>query len=176
MNSLITLLEDYSFSTIVIIFILFILSILGIAEVVKKVHGAFAKYHQKVSAEEHRNYDINSRIDRLERNSNDTRINIEDLKTNVIDLKNNVRHIQENQYKANRATSRSAMYRLSKELIAKGWMSQIEYDTLNELSDVYLMSAGAGMSYVRPSLVQRALQLPVLTDEEIENLNNKESK
>ena len=52
------------------------------------------------------------------------------------------------------------------ELIAKQWMSQSDYESLQELSDVYMKSGDS--HFVIPNLIQRALNLPVLTEEEIE--------
>ena len=74
--------------------------------------------------------------------------------------------IDENLNKFNKATSRNAVYKLANELIAKQWMSQSDYESLQELSDVYMKSGDS--HFVIPNLIQRALNLPVLTDEEIE--------
>ena len=57
------------------------------------------------------------------------------------------------------------MLRVAEELINKGWMSQAEYDTLSDLSDVFIMSGGAKY---KPPIESRALLLPVLTEEEID--------
>ena len=84
----------------------------------------------------------------------------------IEELEKSTKTINENLNKFNKATSRNAVYKLANELIAKQWMSQSDYESLQELSDVYMKSGDS--HYVIPNIIQRALNLPVLTDEEIE--------
>ena len=55
------------------------------------------------------------------------------------------------------------MYRLGSELVKKGWATENESETLQDLYNVYI-TAGAKD---KPNVVERALLLPVLTDDEI---------
>lgn len=176
MGSLITLLEQYSFASILIIFILIILSGIGIYETVVKISGIFNNYHTNRTTKENKYTEIVNRIEKLEGTSNQHTNEIKDIKESISETRLIMDKMQDEQHRSNRATSRSAMYRLSNELIAKGWMTQTEYDTLSDLTDVYIRNGSKNDSYVRPSLAQRALQLPVLTDDEVENMKRKKKQ
>lgn len=173
MTELINLLDTYNISTIIILFITFIIIIIGIYEIAIKVKDIFSNYYNKRNSKEEKESCINERINNLEKRDEDTAKELESMKNNIEEIKELIAKLQTNQNKSNRATCKSAMYRLSNELINKGWMTQTEYETLSDLSDVYMMSGNINDSYVRPAIIQRALTLPVYTEEEVEKIKNK---
>ena len=135
-------------------------------------------YYNKRSSNENRESEIDEKLKNLEEADQKYEAQLEDITNSISEIKTIIENVQKNQNRANIATARSAMYRLANELISKNWMSQTEYDTLSELSEVYNMSGGPRHS--KSSLIKRALNLPVLTDEEIqfkkyEDIKNQES-
>lgn len=178
MKDLITLLQSYDTTTILTIVIFLILSFFGISEVRTKIKEYFDMYYNKRSTDENRETEIDEKLKSLEESDKKYEAQLEDINNSIAEIKTIIENVQKNQNRANIATARSAMYRLANELISKNWMSQTEYDTLSELSEVYNMSGGPRHS--KSSLIKRALNLPVLTDEEIqfkkyEDIKNRES-
>lgn len=167
MDELITLLEKYDLNSLIIIIALLILAAFGVAGIVKKIKSVFEDYHTGRNAQEDKERLISERLNKLEEEEVEDKKQLAQISTSIEDLRKIIEKVQENQNRSNIATCRSAMYRLANELIEKKWMSQTEYETLSDLSDVYLMAGGS--NYVRPSTIQRALMLPVLTDDEIAN-------
>ena len=166
MDALVTLIETYGPSSLLVMIILLISAAIGIYTVSKKIKEMLEAYRNKVNAEENKDKTTKDRLDKLEKSHEENTTKIDNMGKLIEEIKDSIEKLRENQNKANIATCRSAMYRLATELINQEYMSQTEYDTLSDLTDVYLMSGGS--NYVRPSLVQRALSLPVLTDAEIE--------
>lgn len=166
MDALVTLIETYGPSSLLVMIILLISAAIGIYTVSKKIKEMLEAYRNKVNAEENKDKTTKDRLDKLEKSHEENTAKIDNMGKLIEEIKDSIEKLRENQNKANIATCRSAMYRLATELINQEYMSQTEYDTLSDLTDVYLMSGGS--NYVRPSLVQRALSLPVLTDAEIE--------
>ena len=166
MKDLITLLQSYDAGTIITILILLILSFFGITEVRNKIKEYFDLYYKNRSDKDNKDHEIHERLDKLEETTVNYDKKFDQMTESIGEIKTIIENVQNNQNRANIATARSAMYRLANELISKNWMSQTEYDTLFELSEVYNMSGGP--VYSKSSLIKRALNLPVLTDEEIQ--------
>lgn len=166
MSELVTLIETYGPTSLLVIIILLISAAIGIYTVAKKIKEMLEDYRNKVNAEENKDKTTKDRLDKLEKSHEENTAKIDNMSKLIEEIKDSIEKLRENQNKANIATCRSSMYRLATDLINQEYMSQTEYDTLSDLTDVYLMSGGS--NYVRPSLVQRALSLPVLTDAEIE--------
>lgn len=157
------LLQSFDVGQIILLFLIFVSAIFGIMDIVKKVKGALESYYQSRSSEENKDKTITDRLDKLEKSEEEDKAQLKEISNSIEELRKLIMKVQENQDRSNVATARSAMYRLSSELINKKWMSQSEYDTLYDLADVYKLSCKEEV----PSLVKRALMLPVLTDEEI---------
>ena len=174
MKDLITLLQSYDTGTILTILILLVLSFFGITEIRNKIKEYFDIYYKNRSDNEHREQELDTRIENLEKSNEKYDKRFDEMTSSIEDIKTIIVNVQNNQNRANIATARSAMYRLANELISKNWMSQTEYETLSELSEVYNMSGGPRHS--KSSLIKRALDLPVLTDEEIRYKKFEEQK
>ena len=166
MDDLIKLFTDYSFGSIVVFILLILSSVAGVYSVFTKVTAILEVYRRKRNSEEDRDKKIDDAIKHFEEliDTQAKRIDADEEKIEQLEKKTNI--IDENLNKFNKATSRNAVYKLANELIAKQWMSQSDYESLQELSDVYMKSGDS--HYVIPNIIQRALSLPVLTDEEIE--------
>lgn len=166
MGDLIKLFTDYSFGSIVVFILLILSSVAGVYSVFTKVTAILEVYRRKRNSEEDRDKKIDDAIKHFEEliDAQAKRIDADEEKIEQLEKKTNI--IDENLNKFNKATSRNAVYKLANELIAKQWMSQSDYESLQELSDVYMKSGDS--HYVIPNIIQRALSLPVLTDEEIE--------
>lgn len=166
MDDLIKLFTDYSFGSIVVFILLILSSVAGVYSVFTKVTAILEVYRRKRNSEEDRDKKIDDTIKHFEEliDAQAKRIDADEEKIEQLEKKTNI--IDENLNKFNKATSRNAVYKLANELIAKQWMSQSDYESLQELSDVYMKSGDS--HYVIPNIIQRALSLPVLTDEEIE--------
>ena len=166
MDDLIKLFTNYSFGSIVVFILLILSSVAGVYSVFTKVTAILEVYRRKRNSEEDRDKKIDDAIKHFEEliDAQAKRIDADEEKIEQLEKKTNI--IDENLNKFNKATSRNAVYKLANELIAKQWMSQSDYESLQELSDVYMKSGDS--HYVIPNIIQRALSLPVLTDEEIE--------
>lgn len=168
MDELIDILKNYNLNDILVLFVLFALAIYGIVEMVKKVKGMFDSYHKNQSAKEDKEKNITDRLDKLEEGEKETTETLGKISESIDELRKLIETVQRNQNKSNLATCKSALYRLSAELISKGWVSQIEYETLQDLYDVYKMSSPNPIYDGQNNNIRRALMLPILTEEEIE--------
>ena len=151
MNDLIKLFTEYSLGSIIVFLMLILSSVFGV---------------YKRNSVENRDKEINNAIKQVEDLITAQNERIDKIENRINELEKSIKTINENLNKFNKATSRNAVYKLANELIAKQWMSQSDYESLQELSDIYMKSGDS--HYVIPNIIQRALNLPVLTDEEIE--------
>ena len=173
MKDLVTLLQTYDTGTIIIFLALLLMAFFGVAEAKNKIKGYFDVYYNKRNSSDKRDQEIDDRLEKLENASKSDEERFNDLSRSIGDIKVIIEKIQDSQNRSNMATARSAMYRIANELLSKQWMSQTEYDTLSELSSVY---SDAGGTISKHSLIERALSLPVLTDEEIQKKKFNERK
>ena len=166
MNYLIKLFTEYSFGSIIVFLFVILSSVAGVYQIFTKITAILEAYRSRRNSVEDRDKAINDAIKQVEAliDAQSKRIDADEEKINKLEKKTTT--IDENLNKFNKATSRNAVYKLANELIAKQWMSQSDYESLQELSDVYMKSGDS--HFVIPNLIQRALNLPVLTDEEIE--------
>ena len=163
MKELMELLQTYGATSVLILFILFIMSVFGIMETIKRVKSYLESYHEAKTKEEGNDRTIKERLEKLEKDEERDKEKLDQICNSIRELKIIIEKVQDNQNKSNIAICRSSMYRLASELINKQWMSQIESDTLEDLLNVYISSGNVNT----PSVVKRAMVLPVLTDEEI---------
>lgn len=172
MDSLIKLFSEFNFITILTIAILLCSSIIGLITFSKKVIELLEEYRKKKNEIENKDIDFKNKIDELHQQLIDDENRIIELENEICRIKNEISTIQNDLYKFNKTTSKNAVYNLIDELITKGWMSQNEYESLKELVDIYIKSGDT--NYTIPGIVQRAFNLPVLTDKEIKQKNNTE--
>ena len=171
MDAIIKLIQDYGVSATIILFLLFLCAVFGAIEIYKKIKSYLDEYHNTQSTKENKEKSINERLDKLEKNEDADQKKLNEITTSISDLRKIIENVQKNQNRANIATCRSAMFRLGSELLNKGWMTQNEEETLKDLYEVYMISGAES----EPTIVTRALLLPILTDEEI-RVKLKESK
>ena len=159
-------LSNYSITDVIVLLGIIFSSCVGIYNMVKKIMAILEAYRQKRNSIENKDKNINNKIKELEDKIVEDREKIKNLNDDIIRLENEIINIKSDITKANKVTSRNAIYKLANELIAKQWMSQSENETLQELCEIFMKTGNN--NYVIPSIIQRALNLPVLTEEEIE--------
>jgi septal ring factor EnvC (AmiA/AmiB activator) len=166
MGEVVSNIGGYNLSTIITVLGIVCTSLIGVYNIVKKILAIFEAYRQNVNKIESKDKDIYNKLEELENKISEDRQKIDHLKSNIEKLESEVSNIKTDITKANRVTSRNAVYKLANELIAKQWMSQSESDSIRELCDIYMKTGDN--NYIIPNIIQRALSLPVLTEEEIE--------
>lgn len=142
MDNLILLLEEYTLPSVLVVLVIFFLALKEIWAACSWVKDKLELYRNKKNKVEDEKETIESRIEKLEKHDNwqyNTLLNV----TNALQtITNTLSDMQKRQEESTVATARSALYRLSQEILAKGYMSQIEYDCFKELYDVYIENHG----------------------------------
>lgn len=167
MEALITLVESYSLSSIVIFAVLLFLAIRGINSAYTEIKAWLKKYYDSKKEKDEKAEAIDDRLRALEEAEEQDKVQLKELKELIEETRKAVNSLKDNQNEVNKAQAQSSMYRLATELIRKGYMSQTESETLDELTRIYMISCGR--NYITPPIIERAMKLDVLTDEEIEN-------
>ncbi len=162
----ITTLSNYSITDVIVLLGIIFSSCVGIYNMVKKIMAILEEYRLKRNSIENKDKDINNKIKELENKIIEDREKIKNLNDEIERFREEINSIKADMTKVNKVTSRNAVYKLANELIAKQWMSQSESETLQELCEIFMKTGTT--NYVIPSVIQRALNLPVLTEEEIE--------
>lgn len=166
MNDIIKL-STYSLSDVLVLLGVLFSACVGVYNIGKKILAVLEAYRQKRNSIENKDKNINNKIEELESKINEDREKIKHLDQDIKKLENDINNVKSDITKVNKVTSRNAIFKLANELIAKQWMSQSENETLQELCEIYMKTGNN--NYVIPSIIQRALNLPVLTEEEIES-------
>lgn len=163
MDGIQKLIEQYGLGSTVVLFIIFVCACFGAIDLYRKGKGYLDDYHTTRNDIENKEKTVNERLERLEKYEGEDKERLDKISTSLDELRVLIQQVQKNQNHANIATCRSAMYRLGSELVKKGWATENESETLQDLYNVYV-TAGAKD---KPNVVERALLLPVLTDDEI---------
>lgn len=156
--------DNYDLNSIVALFSMICASAIGIYTTGKKILAMLEAYRSKRNTIENREKFINGKLEELDTKIVENKQDIDNLKNHVDKLDQELTGILNNVTKSSKATARNALLQYSKELIAKQWMTQSESDTLTELYEAYVATSdGAPI----PNVIQRAMNLTVLTQEEI---------
>ena len=166
-----SLIQTYGLGIIVVMTIGIILAIVGLIELILKIKGFLNTYYTTRKSKETEQEGVEARLAQLEKSDKAQDKKLDDLKSLVEGTQRAIDALERNQNEVNRVQAQSAMYKLSNELIKKNWATEQEHKTLSDLTRVFLVSGDK--DFVIPPLVHRALQLQVLTDEEIEKMNIK---
>lgn len=142
MPNLIHLLENYTFPTLFILIIFLFLAVKEVCGAVTWVKDKLNSYHKKRSQSEDEKESVEDRLTKLEKHDNWQYNALLEMTKSLQNINNTLVDMQKKQEEATVATARSALYRLSQEILAKGYMSQIEYDCFKELYDVYIENHG----------------------------------
>ena len=175
MDELVNLISTYNPATLLIIIAGCASVCKGLVICVKKIFGFLEGYRKSINKFEDKNKNINEKIKELETSINTLNQKNDELIKSIAELQKTIKKIQETQNRSIVTTTGSTMTRLANEIITKGWMTETDHETLSDLSDVWL-KAGGSDNYVIPVVVQRALNLSVLTDDEIERRLNAQQK
>lgn len=142
MDSLIYLLKEYTLPTLLILIIFLFLAVKEVCGAVVWVKDKLNAYHNKRNKTEEEKESVDERLTKLEKHDNWQYNALLDVTRSLQSINNTLADMQKKQEEATVATARSALYRLSQEILAKGYMSQIEYDCFKELYDVYIENHG----------------------------------
>jgi len=142
MDNLILLLEEYTLPSVLIILIVCFLAFKEVWGAVVWIKDKLELYRKKKNQSEDEKETVEERLTRLEKHDGWQYNALLDVQRGLQTITNTLSDMQKRQEEATVATARSALYRLSQEILAKGYMSQIEYDCFKELYDVYIENHG----------------------------------
>ena len=158
--------DTYDLNSVLALFSMICASAIGIYTTGKKILAMLEAYRSKRNTIENREKFVNGKLEELDAKIVENKQDIDNLKNNVDKLDQELTGILNNVTKTSKVTAKNALLQYSKELIAKQWMTQSECDTLNDLYEAYLSTSNGAPV---PNVIQRALNLTVLTQEEIED-------
>lgn len=142
MDNLILLLEEYTLSSVLVVLVLFFLAFKEIWVAGSWIKDKLELYRNKKNQTEDEKETVEDRLVKLEKHDNWQYNALLETTKSLQTIANTLSDMQKKQEEATVATARSALYRLSQEILAKGYMSQIEYDCFKELYDVYIENNG----------------------------------
>lgn len=142
MDNLILLLEEHTLSSVLVVLVLCFLAFKEIWAAGSWIKDKLELYRNKKNQTEDEKETVESRIEKLEKHDNWQYNALMDVTKSLQVITNTLSDMQKRQEESTVATARSALYRLSQEILAKGYMSQIEYDCFKELYDVYIENHG----------------------------------
>lgn len=142
MDNLILLLEEYTLPSVLVILIIFFLAFKEVWSAAVWIKDKLELYRKKKNQSEDEKETVEERLLKLEKHDNWQYKALMDVTSSLQTITNTLSDMQKKQEEATVATARSALYRLSQEILAKGHMSQIEYDCFKELYDVYIENHG----------------------------------
>lgn len=142
MDNLILLLEEYTLPSVLVILIIFFLAFKEVWSAAVWVKDKFELYRKKKNQSEDEKETVEERLTKLEKHDKWQYNAWMEMTKSLQTISNTLSDMQKKQEESTVATARSALYRLSQEILAKGHMSQIEYDCFKELYDVYIENHG----------------------------------
>ena len=142
MDNLIRLFEEYTFSSVLVVVIIFFLAFKEVWGAAVWIKDKLELYRKNKNKSEDEKETIEDRLAKLERHDKWQYDALMEATRSLQAITNTLSDMQKKQEEATVATARSALYRLSQEILAKGYMSQIEYDCFKELYDVYIENHG----------------------------------
>lgn len=164
-------LNGYDLNEVIVFIGIICTSGIGVYNTGKKILSMLETYRQKRNKIENRETYIDNKFTEIDQKIVENKEDITNLKANVDKLDNEMSTILSNVTMTNKVTSRNQLLQYAKEILAKQWMTQSECDTLNDLCDAFTRSSDNPNNVNLPNVVQRAMELPVLTQEEIEARN-----
>ena len=142
MDNLILLLEEYTLPSVLVILIICFLAFKEVWSAGVWIKDKLELYRKNKNQSEDEKETVEGRIEKLEKHDNWQYNALMDVTKSLQVITNTLSDMQKRQEESTVATARSALYRLSQEILAKGYMSQIEYDCFKELYDVYIENHG----------------------------------
>lgn len=164
-------LNGYDLNEVIVFIGIICTSGIGVYNTGKKILSMLETYRQKRNKIENRETYIDNKFTEIDQKIVENKEDITNLKANVDKLDSEMSTILSNVTMTNKVTSRNQLLQYAKEILAKQWMTQSECDTLNDLCDAFTRSSDNPNNVNLPNVVQRAMELPVLTQEEIEARN-----
>lgn len=150
MNYIETLLEEYGLVQVVLIIILVFVAVEWLVSKWHVIVSWLNVYHEHKSAEENEE----NRFVALEEST----ARIQSCLAEMYEL---MEKLDTNNKRTTIASSRSTIYRVCNESMERGYMTQVEFEIIDELGDIYV-SLG-GNHYVKDRLLPTTLGLPVMS-------------
>lgn len=142
MDNLILLLEEYTLPSVLVILIICFLAFKEVWSAAVWIKDKLELYRNKKNQSEDEKETVEERLTKLEKHDKWQYNAWMEMTRSLQTISNTLSDMQKKQEESTVATARSALYRLSQEILAKGHMSQIEYDCFKELYDVYIENHG----------------------------------
>lgn len=163
MDSLIRLLTEYRGADTIVIIILFLVSLKWIVETVINVKNTISNFlqknHEELKEEEDKEEETDTRLDNIEQDSAKMQEYLAELHTMLEKVVDEMKQFSEESRRISTANSRSTIYRVCSEAIARGYMKQIEFEVIDELGDIYIKLGGNHTA--KDLLLPTTLALPV---------------
>ena len=142
MDNLILLFEEYTLPSVLVILIICFLAFKEVWSAAVWIKDKLELYRNKKNQSEDEKETVEERLTKLEKHDKWQYNAWMEMTKSLQTISNTLSDMQKKQEESTVATARSALYRLSQEILAKGHMSQIEYDCFKELYDVYIENHG----------------------------------
>lgn len=170
MSELVKAIIEYGIVTVIVVGGGIFAAIFAIREARKKTLEALEEYRQSKNAIEDREDAINNRFSVIEEAQEADRKKLENLQNDlngvrslVVEVQNQQQKNNEAQKRSNRVQAKAAMVEMANEIITRGYLTEMEAETLDELTSVYMQNACINDSYVPPTIIQKALAMPIKT-------------
>ena len=159
MSNLISLIEEYTLPSVLVILIVSFLAVKEICSAVAWVKEKLNAYHDKRNQSEDEKEDMNERLTKLEKHDNwqynallDMTKSLQTINTTLIDM-------QKRQDAVTVATSRSTLYRLHADFMNKGYVTKEDLKTFTELGKLYALAGGNDIVHLK--LEPEVFALPI---------------
>ena len=116
-------------------------------------------YHRKKSDKEDEKEILNNRIAKLEEHDNWQYNQLLEITNTLKEIRDDMKKNEDYQKQCTVASYRSTIYSLHKDFTEKGYLTQIEYETFKELSDIYIECNGNHTC--KDKLIPEVLDLPI---------------
>lgn len=170
MSELAKAIIEYGIVTVIVVGGAIFTAFFAIKEAKKKTIEALEEYRQSKNQIEEKDKSINTRFVKIEKKQEEDHQELMELKNDLNGVRTLIIEVQkqqninnESQKRSNRAQAKAAMVEMANEIISKGFMTEMEAETLDELTSVYMQNAAVGDSYVPPTVIQKALAMPIKT-------------
>lgn len=173
MDKFIELFKAFTFTEVVMVIVLLILGLKGTAEILKTIKSDLETWYQKKRGIEQKEETLESRVSKLEESDKvqlEKLDQIEDsvqkltcfLEETVQDRNRRLDEITESHKNAVVAQARASLYKISKDLDGRDYITSTEYEIFSGLSEQYLQNGGN--SIFKNKIIPAIEALPIRND------------
>lgn len=159
MSAFTEIIENYTLVEIIIFLLLAVTAVKGAIEGFKYIKGLFDNYHTKKSGEEKKEQTVDERITKLEEHDKWQYNELQIQSAVLMELKQMLVEMKAENDKNVIATNRHALNQIATKVIQRGYITQTEYETFKDLSDIYL--AKGGNHTMKDKIIPEVLNLPI---------------